>query len=356
MIEGFMTIHFFTKGDIRSATARYRGFLVADELNSRGYKAIVHQPPTWRPFFNISFARLKELWRNIRILFSIKQEDILYLIRTVYQWDFLLLIVLFKIIFRKKFIFDFDDPIFLRKGFKLKMIILTKLADAVVVGSHYLAEWARGYNKNVFIIPTSVPFESYSKYTKNYQNPGKFVIGWLGNAPAHMENLKSLIPIFQSLIDNGMIFKFLLVGSLGDKKVRGIFNSVSRLEAQFIESVDWKNPENIACEIQKFDIGLMPLADNEWNRGKCAFKAIEYMTCGVVPIVSAVGENVYLVRDGENGFLAKTSQDWIEKIMNLYKNRELFTSIGQKAQLTIKNQYSFSANIPKIIKIIEGIK
>jgi len=329
---------------------------VASELNLRGYKTVVHESPNWRPFFELSAARIKELRRYIKILFSIKRGDIIYLVRTVYQYDFLLLIILFKIFFRKKFIFDFDDPIFLRKGFKLKMIILTKLADAAIVGSHYLAEWAAGYNKNVFIVPTSVPFENYSKYTKNYQKAGKFVIGWLGYGPAHIENFKSLVPALQSLIDSGAIFKFVLVGSLGDKKIYDIFNSISKLEIQFIDTVVWENSENEAREIQKFDIGLMPLLDTEWNRGKCAFKAIEYMACGVVPIVSAVGESNYLIQDGANGFLAKTNQDWVKKIMNLYKNRELLPSIGEKAQLTIKNQYSFSANVPKIVRIIEGIK
>jgi len=350
-----MTIHFFTKGDLSGATSRYRGFLTADSLNSRGYKAVVHQPPVWRSFFEISAARLEELRRHIKILFSIKQDDIIYLVRTVYQYDFLLLIVFFKIFFRRKFIFDFDDPIFLRKGFKLKMLILTKLADAVVTGSHYLAEWAEKHNKNVFIVPTSIPFASYSKYTKNYQSAGKLVIGWLGNAPAHLENLKSLVPVFQILIDEKIIFKFVLVGSLGDKKIYDIFNSIPGLEIQFIDSLAWENPENIARKIQKFDIGLMPLTNTAWNQGKCAFKAIEYMACGVAPIASAVGENVYLIQDGENGFLANNNQDWAEKIKNLYKNKESLALIGQRARLTIKDKYSFAANIPKIIKIINSL-
>lgn len=350
-----MTIHFFTKGDMSSATARSRGFLVASELNLRGYKTVVHEPPNWRPFLELSAVRIKELRRYVKILFSVKAGDIIYLVRTVYQYDFLLLIVLFKIFFRKKFIFDFDDPIFLRRGFKLKMIILTKLADAVIVGSHYLADWAARRNKNVFIVPTSIPFENYSKYTKNYQKAGRFVIGWLGYGPAHIENFKSLVPALQGLIDSGAIFKFVLVGSLGDKRIYDIFKGVSKLEAQFIDTIVWENSENEAREIQKFDIGLMPLVETEWNRGKCAFKAIEYMACGVVPIVSAVGESAYLIQDGVNGFMAETRQDWVEKIMNLYKNRELLPSIGRRAQLTVKNQYSFSANIPKIIKVINSL-
>jgi len=348
-------IHFFTKGDISGATARYRGFLVAKELNLRGYETLVHEPPRWRPFFELSRARLKELQTNFKALLSVGSGDIIYLVRTVYQYDFFLLIVLFKIIFRKKIIFDFDDPIYLRNGLKSKMIILTKLADAVIIGSHHLAEWAAKYNKNVFIIPTSVPLEKYSNHTKIYRESGEFVIGWLGNAPAHRENLKNLIPVFQELINRGLKFKFILVGSLGDKKIYDIFRRLDGLNIQFVDSIAWENPEIIASQIQKFDIGLMPLLDTEWNRGKCAFKAIEYMACGVVPIVSPIGENVFLVQDGENGFLAKTAEDWTEKIKNLYENKECLQLVGRKAQLTIKNNYSFSANIPKIMAIINAL-
>lgn len=352
-----MTIHFFTKGDLASATARYRGFLVASELNSRGYKTVIHQPPTWRPFFKINAARLKELIRHGKILFSLKRGDVIYLVRTVYQYDFLWLIVFFKIFFRRKFIFDFDDPIFLRRGFKFKMLILTKLADAVIVGSHYLAEWAERYNRNIFIIPTSVPFDLYAKNSRVYRAGAqdKLIMGWVGNAPAHYDNLQILAPVFQKLIKGGARFKFVLVGALKNDKVYQLFRTIDGLEAVLVDTLDWRDPENIAREIKQFDLGLMPLIDNQWNRGKCAFKAIEYMACGVAPLVSAVGENVYLIQDGENGFLAKISQDWVEKINNLSDNKELLPLIGRRAQLTIKNQYSFSANISKIIKIIKGI-
>ncbi len=352
-----MVVHFFTKGDINSATARYRGFLVASELNSRGFETIIYQPPIWQPFFKISVARLKELWRHARILFFVKRGDVIYLVRTVYQYDFLLLVIFFKIFFGKKIIFDFDDPIFLRRNFRLRMIILTKLADAVIVGSHYLAEWAKRYNKKVFIVPTSIPFDIYAKNSKlyNHGDGSKLMIGWVGNAPAHYENLKILVPVFKELVKIGVQFKFTLVGSLRDNRIYQLFKSINGLEVIFIDSLDWKNPENIARQISQFDLGLMPLVESEWNKGKCAFKAIEYMACGVAPIVSAVGENNYLIQEGKNGFLASSSQAWVNKIYNLSKDRALLKQIGRRAQLTIKDNYSFSANLPEIIKIIKSL-
>lgn len=353
-----MTIHFFTKGDMTSATARYRGFLLAKELNRLDYKTITHEPPSWRPFFSLGFNRFKEFWRHFKILSALKSADVIYLIRTVYQYDFLLLAVFFRIFFRRKYVFDFDDPIFLRPGFKLKMIIAVKFAGAVMAGSHFLAEWAKRYNNNVYVMPTCVPFKLYGAGAgaSAASLGAKLVLGWVGNAPFHYENLRLLVPVFTELILEGVKFKFILVGADKNKKIYELFKSIKGLDVCFIDELIWSDPANVIREIKKFDLGLMPLMDNEWNRGKCAFKAIEYMACGVPAVISPVGENKYLVQTGVNGYLADSAEEWARIIKNVCRDRSSILPLGKKAQETIRRSYSLEAMAPKIAEIIKGLK
>ena len=349
-----MTIHFFTKGDKTAGSSRQRAFLVAEELNKRGLRAVVCQPSLVKASETKWPRKLKVLFKYLKILKNIKKDDIIYLQRTIYNKYFFVLIVFYKLVFRRKMIFDFDDAIYLHSFFKTKT--LAKLAEAVIVGSHSLADWAKKYNKNVFIIPTSVSFSLYDKYGrfKRAENE-KFTIGWMGNASDHYENLKILVPVFEKLIKEGLKFKFILVGSLGNQKVYDLFRGIKALDVEFIDALDWSDSEAMPRMIHNFDIGLMPLLDSEWNRGKCTFKAIEYMACGMPSIISPVGENNYLIQDGINGFLAFAAEDWAEKIKKVYNNPALLVKFGKKAQETILKDYSFETNMPIVQSIIEKL-
>lgn len=349
-----MIVHFFTKGDMNIASSRHRAFLLAEELNKFGVKSVVHWPPielisktSWPYKLRLIFAVFLEILK-------IKKGDIIYLQRTIYNKFFFVFIVFFKLIFGRKMIFDFDDAIYLHSFFKTKT--LSRLADAVVIGSHVLADWAKKYNKNVFIVPTCVKFLSYNKYSRLRRPPNKkFTIGWVGHGPAHFKNLKIIKPVFEELIKKGLVFKFILAGSLKSQKVYSLFRDIKGLDADFIDSVDWRDSEAMPKIIQNFDIGLMPLIDNEFNRGKCAFKAIEYMACAVPAIVSPVGESNYLIKDEENGFLAGSKEEWIEKITKLYQNKDLVEKIGNNAEETIAKNYSYEAITPKFIEIFNKL-
>jgi glycosyltransferase involved in cell wall biosynthesis len=356
-----MTIHFFTKGDINTASSRQRAFLVAEELKKRGLETKVHQPPLILCSQTPWPKKIKLIWQYLQIfLKDIKKEDLIYLQRTVYNKHFFILITLHKILFRRKMIFDFDDAIYLNsplersflKTFKTK--ILTKLADAVVVGSHGLEDWAKKHNQKVFLIPTSIRFEDYLKFTKDYpENPFKINIGWIGNAVHHYQNLKILTPIFKRLIQEGMAIKFTLIGALQNQKVYSLFKDIKDLEVEIIDQI---SSSEVPAWIQKFDIGLLPYAeDSEWNRGKCSFKAVEYMACGVPVVCSAVGENNYLIENGKNGFLAKSEDEWVEKLKKLILDKNLREKLGKEGQKTIKEKYSYEANIPKLIEIFQKL-
>lgn len=351
-----MTVHFFTIGDRKTASSRQRAFLVVDELNKKNIKTVIHKPPVGLISEVSWIKKINLIWRLIKVFYNIKKEDIIFLQRTINKY-FFPLIVLYKLVFQRKIIFDIDDAVYLycySSLFRVKILVI--LADAVITGSHSLLNWAEKYNKNVYIVPTSVSFSLYNKYGRLKRiNNKTFVIGWMGKAIDHYENLKILKPVFEKLIRRNLNFKFILVGSLKEKKVYLLFNNIKGLNVEFVDSLDWTSPEEMPKLIQKFDAGLMPLINTEWNRSKCAFKAVEYMACGVPTIASPVGENKYLIEDGVNGYLADNINDWADKLQNLINDCELDKKIGTEGRSTIEKEYCYEVNIIKLISIFKKL-
>jgi len=345
-----MKIHFFTKGDKSVPSSRLRGFLISDELVSYGFDSVVHYPSveliSKTKWPNKGVLILNTL-KNISV---IKKNDVIILQRTIYSKYFFILIIVYKYLFRRKIIFDFDDAIYLHSFFKTKL--LTKMSNSVVVGSHALYDWAKKYNKNVYLIPTSIKYENYLANQKElFERSETFTIGWVGNGPAHYENLKIIKEVLLGLNPDKKI-KFILVGAMNSDQVHSLFDDVRGV---VIELIDELKPELVPEIIKTFDVGVMPLIDNKWSQGKCALKAIEYMACGVPTIVSPVGENIYLIKDGFNGYLAANLNEWQEKIDLLSTDANLVRQIGENGKKTIEDHYTFKVNIPRIIKIINKI-
>ena len=350
-----MTVYFFTKGDIRTASSRQRAFLMAEELAKNGGIETVMCTPSintisetpWPRKEGFILAAYKNLWK-------VGRGDIIFLQRAFQNKYFFLVLVFMKIFFQRKLVLDLDDAVYLHSPLKTK--ILARLANVVVVGSHSLYEWAQKYNRNVHLIPTSVSVSAYGKFSSMRREPNKkFTLGWIGNGPAHYENLKLLVPVFIEIAKENQDFVFRLVGALGERKIYDLFQSIEGMQVEIIDSLNWSDPEAVPRAIQSFDVGLMPLTDSEWNRGKCAFKAIEYMASGVPVVLSKVGENIFLVNDGENGMLAVTTEEWVAKIKQLYTNQPLRERMGEKGREGVKANYLLSTNAEVLLTIINTL-
>lgn len=346
-------VHFFLKGPRSQATPRYRGYLMAEALERGGQPVVVHPPLAVRRARERPLERLRDLPRLAKSLWRAR-GGVLYLVRTVYQPDFVRLVWLLKRLCGTRVVFDFDDAKFLRRP--RQMVRLTRLADAVVVGSHSLAEWAGRYNGRVHIVPTSVPFEVYSRHTHDYAAAlqGPPVIGWIGIGPDHLDNLALLPPALVRLRQAGLAPRFVLIGALGSREVRDLFEPARArgVEVDFVDELEWSRPERVASEIGRFDVGVMPLEDTEANRSKCAFKAIEYMACGVATVCSAVGENLYLIEDGRTGLLARTPDEWYQTLSALLGDRALCARLGRAGQEMVRQRYSLEVNAPRLREIL----
>jgi len=348
-----MKIHFFTRGGKEIASSRVRVLQIIPKLQKIGIKIKLHLPPKVSER-NRFLRRIKLIQYFLRKIPEFGAKDILYLQKGgIFNKYFFAILLIYKLIKKPKIIFDFDDAIFVNSH--LRTFLFIKISDGVIVGNHYLQEYAQKYCKKVWFLPSSIPFPLYAQYRTTYTLKTPLTLGWIGHGIAHHENLKILPPVFEQLIKENVPFKFILIGAKNDSRIHQLFE-IKGLNKEIIDEINWKDPSNIAFHIQKFDIGLYPLQDTPWNKGRCAYKAIEYMSCGVPVIASRVGENNYLIQDGQNGFLADSIEEWLSRIKQLLFDPKLRKKIGQAGQSTVKEKYSYKSNVPKLVQILKSLR
>ena len=264
-----------------------------------------------------------------------------------------------KKFFKKgKVIFDFDDSIWLldtspeNKKFEfLKNPDKTKIniqhAHRVIAGNTFLANYAKQFNKQVTIIPTTVDTDFHFPLEKetepNHTGTDKIIIGWSGSIST-IKHFEMAIPALKEI----------------DKKYPGRIEihvmgqgSYSHPELKII-SKNW-NPKTENADLNAFDIGIMPLPDDEWVKGKCGLKGLTYMGCGVATIMSDVGVNADIIQHGENGFLAKTGEDWVNYISQLIENPGLRHKMGAAGRKTVVEKYSVQANKHHYLEVLNSL-
>lgn len=241
--------------------------------------------------------------------------------------------------FAKKLIYDFDDAVFLKKPAKARAVI--RMADSVISGNRFLKEYASSLNGEVYILPTPIDTDKYAPVTKAGRGGNeKIVIGWMGT-PTTSEYLKDIKNVFRAILNRYKNVEIDIVGGM----------SVDFLGAGLTHKA-W-SLENEVRDLQGFDIGIMPMPDNEWTKGKCAFKIIQYMAVGIPAVASPVGMNREVVQDSVNGFFASNNKEWIDKLSSLIEDASLRDSIGGRGRLSVESRYSVRALGPKFIEILE---
>lgn len=242
---------------------------------------------------------------------------------------------------KAKLIYDFDDAIwipnvsdankrfeFLKDYSKTSKII--ELCDIVFAGNQYLADYASKFNDNVKIVPTTIDTDEYIKQTVNKSD--KICIGWSGSITT-IQHFEYAIPFLKELKN-----KF---GNLIEFKVIGDANYVN--EELSIKGMAW-NKETEIRDLSTFDIGIMPLPDDEWANGKCGLKGLQYMALEIPTIMSPVGVNTEIIQDGVNGFLANSNEEWFAKLESLILSEDLRVKLGKAGRQTVIKKYSVVAN------------
>src|SRR5262249_54113335 len=201
--------------------------------------------------------------------------------------------------------------------------------------NEYLAAYARTYNPAVVTIPTCVDTTRFVPRVAGATSHAP-VVGWIGS-PTTTPYLAGLSGVLRAVSAQ---HPFVLRVSGASDELR-------------LDGVDVRNePWTLAREVELFstcDIGVYPLRDDEWSRGKCGFKAIQFMACGVPVVASAVGVNKDIIVDGVNGFLASTPQEWVEKLGRLLVDPELRARFGAAGRKTVEERYSLRVQAPRLL-------
>lgn len=249
-----------------------------------------------------------------------------------------------------KFIFDCDDWN-IRENTKYyfgflpgsKMEFLTrniaKYADVCIVSSMFLKDYLSKFNKKVYYIPTGV---DTSLFTARDNCNSKITLSWVGTVyhKEMLENIKYILDCFSVLADK---YDNISLSLAGEGKyfhdIRSLYKNLKCRDRVIIK--DWITPDNIPDYLSHIDIGLLPLIqDTKFNKAKSPTKLFEYMAMGKPTISSYIGEARHIIIDGDNGFLAKTNDEFIKKLECLIENPLLCKQMGGKARQTIENNYS----------------
>jgi glycosyltransferase involved in cell wall biosynthesis len=233
-------------------------------------------------------------------------------------------------------LFDFDDAIYLRDTsgangvfdrlkFPGKTAALCRLSSLVVAGSEYLAGYARRHNPCVVVVPTSIDTNAYVPVDREGPS-ARVTIGWTGSATS-LTYLEAFAPVLRELLRRR------------DVDIRVQSNRPPVLPGVRVVWQRWA-PDTEVQEIRRYDIGIKPMPDTPWSRGKCPMKELQYMALGVPAVCSGVGASVEVIRNGENGFLADSEEQWLERLTRLIDDPALRRRIGLAGRGTVEEQYS----------------
>ena len=324
-------IYIFTKSTIDAGGSRHRAFFPAKFIRTAGYDVEIIIPPVYRK----DISRSKARGQYFRKILSLRKNDVIVLQSPIFSKWFVMLMCLVKYLFNPRVIFDFDDAIWRRNPIATRTF--AHIADEFIVATHYLAKWPPLQGKPVTIISNLVDWDLSVKYQAPKENRDKVVLGWIGGAHHSLPNLRILVPIFETLIKNGVSFKFKIVGVLGSQAVRETFQKIAGLDVEFVDSLDWAKKGEIQKANHSFDVGLCPLLANEDNEARCSLKVLDYMAMELPVVIFNIGEHKYFVDHGMNGFLVNTTEDWIKYLTLLIKDEELRKKIGRAAGEKIKS-------------------
>ncbi|MEO8590061.1 MAG: glycosyltransferase family 4 protein [Flavobacteriales bacterium] len=241
---------------------------------------------------------------------------------------------------RAKVIFDLDDSIWLSNVSDAnrrwswvkdagKTAKLVALADLVFAGNDYLAEYCRTFNPRVRVVPTTIDTDEYRPVPHSLGGP--ITIGWSGSITTiqHFQYAIPALHAIRKLYGDRVTFRVVGDGSY-------------TLPELGITGLPWRKDTELA-DLGAMDIGIMPLPDDEWARGKCGLKGLQYMSLGIPTIMSPVGVNSTIITDGENGFLAAGMDEWVAKLSRLIDDAELRRRMGAQARRSVEDHWSQKA-------------
>lgn len=335
----------YPHGEAPSQRFRFEQYIPLLEQN--GYQ--IHFAPfldkkTWSKlykegsFFKKITGIIRSFVRRLITILTIHKYDFVFIHREASHIGPPIFEFIIAKIFRKKYIYDFDDAIWLanysesnakvhrlKAYWKVKYCI--KWAGQITVGNTYLSDYAKKINDNVTIIPTTIDTLHYHNINTDYDQ--QIVIGWTGTHST-MRFLDFLVPIIKKL-EVRYDFEF-----------RVISNKEPDYDLRSLNFMQWKRETEIS-DLNQISIGVMPLEHDIWSEGKCGFKCLQYMSLGIPAVVSPVGVNNVIVNHNVNGLLVESEQQWEDALEKLIQDKSERVRIGAAGKDTVTREYSVLA-------------
>jgi len=251
---------------------------------------------------------------------------------------------------KRRVIYDFDDAIFIRRISRANPLVgilkwtskvkyITRRSYKVVVSNRYLVDWASRYNQNTVLIPTTIDPSYHKPLNKKMDTQKPPVIGWTGSF-SNLSYLEIVRPVLKALQERyDLEFRVIADFDPGFPELRNY------------RFVKWRLETEIA-ELASFDIGLMPVPEGTWEKGKVGFKGIQYSALEIAPVVSSVGSGHEVVEHGKTGFVVdNTESDWYEALEILLKKPNMIVTFGKAARAKILEQYSVPSQVDAYISL-----
>jgi glycosyltransferase involved in cell wall biosynthesis len=246
-----------------------------------------------------------------------------------------------KIAARKPVVFDFDDAIWLPRigGSRVLRALhresavqdILRCAAAVITGNSFLADYATRFNRKVTVVPSSIDLAAYPRSARSN------VVGWIGSRTT-LPYLRPLKPVFETLGIKPRVI------ASGDP---------TRLGFE-VEFHPWRLETEVE-ELSQIGIGIAPLPDTPWERGKCGVKILQYMACGIPVVASPVGANTNIVAHGVNGFLAKSTEEWAARLRTLIADPSLREQLGAAGRETVEKHFTVQRAAETVASVLRDL-
>jgi glycosyltransferase involved in cell wall biosynthesis len=352
-----MNVLLLSRYDRLGSTSRVRAYQYLPYLRSEGIK-ITEAPLFGAKYLRRLYAGKRRGYRYICFAYLNRLISLLNGFRFDLLWiekELLPLLPAWGEVFLAAcglpYVVDYDDATFhqydlhpnqlVRRILGEKIDVVMRRAALVIVGNEYLAQRARRAGaRRVACLPSVVDLQRYETAIKPQGRACGFQIGWIGSpVTAHY-----LEPVGDALrqISRESHTRVIIVGA-----------EDVRLDGVALEVRPWTEEAEVR-DIQSFDVGIMPLADGPWERGKCGYKIIQYMACGKPAVASPVGINRQIIEDGMNGFLAATTSQWVCALRALRDRQDLREHLGKRARMTVEKEYSLQVTAPRLASLLRS--
>ncbi len=323
------TILFVSKEESAPST-RYRALAYFDRLRSDGWNP-VHLPAP------------RSLFARLRILKAARKADVVVLLRKTFGRGYIRLLRKYS----RRLILDFDDAVFCRsnggysKTRRCRFERSVSLCDGIWAGNRFLCDAAKAHHSKVFVLPTALDISKYDE--ESIKPDDKLVFVWIGSHSTR-KYLEAELPTLEKVAER--------LGTIELKIVADFTLESGRLS---ISAVPW-SAETEARELRSAHIGIAPMPDNDWTKGKCGLKVLQYMAAGLPVISTPSGVNAEIIENGMTGFLPRNDEEWYQVTKKLSEDPELRERLGEAGREKVCRMYSVDVVYQEMKRSLDEIQ